>query len=474
VTPARRFLEVPLHYDIDRAALLAPALDELFAARVRTGRTPSVSYALVAGGRIVASGGFADEAAAPRPTLDTAFRVASCTKSFTTAALLQQRDAGRIDLDAPLTEYLPARTVPDGPAPTIAQLAAMSAGFPTDDPWGDRQESLDPARLDELAAAGFRLIARPGERFEYSNLGFALLGRALERVSGRRYVDLVLEDLAAPLGLEGLGFDPSVRADRVATGYARVDEGWEAQPVSSPGAFSPIGGLFATARSLAGWVAWLAAAGAPSADDAVLAAPSRRELWRARTPMPDSPASYGLGLVVEEDRRHGTVVGHSGGYPGFGAHLRWHAASGIGIVVLENARYSGAFVPGSAGLTTVLDAVAVPDREPDVWPETAAARLAVEQLLGRWDDEVAGALFAENVPLDEPLDRRRAAIGRLAESAGIRPGAAPIALRDAAPYSRSAAHLAWTVPGTTGCLRCEIRLTPELEPKVQTLQVRLG
>ncbi|MDQ1531711.1 MAG: hypothetical protein QOE37_1816, partial [Microbacteriaceae bacterium] len=348
------------------------------------------------------------------------------------------------------------------------------AGFPTDDPWGDRQESLAPERLDELAAAGFRLIAPPGARFEYSNLGFALLGRALERVTGRRYVDLVLEDLAGPLGLEGVAFDPSVPADRVVTGFARVGDTWEAQPVSAPGAFSPIGGLFATVRALAGWIAWLAAADAPDADDDVLAAASRRELWQPRTPLGELPGSYGLGLVVDQDRHHGTVVAHSGGYPGFGAHLRWHPASGIGIVALENARYSGPVLAAARGLSTVLDAVAIPDGLPELWPETAAARVSVERLLRHWDDAEADTLLAENVAMDEPLERRRARLAELAATVALDAGSPVPNLRTAAPRSASPAHLVWEARGARGSLRCEIRLTPEREPKVQTLDVRLG
>jgi D-alanyl-D-alanine-carboxypeptidase/D-alanyl-D-alanine-endopeptidase len=466
--------EDPLLYDTARAALSAPALDDLFAARVRDGRTPSVSFALVADGRIVHSGGAADEAVTPVPGLDTAFRIASCTKSFTAVAMLQQRDAGRLVLDAPVTEYLPLTTIPEA-APTVAHLAAMSAGFPTDDPWGDRQESLPPATLDALAAEGFRLIDAPGARFEYSNLGYALLGRVLERVSGRRYVDLVVEDVIRPLGLPGLGYDVGVDAlGGIATGFARFGSAWEAQPFSGPGAFSPIGGLFATARGLSGWIAWQAAAWRPDADDAVLPAAARREMQTPVTPVGDGGGAYGYGLVVEEHPRHGVLVSHSGGYPGYSAHMRWHATSGIGVVVLENARYSGSTRPATAALELVLDSVALPDVLPELWPETVAARDTVERLLRRWDDATADALLAENVPLDESIERRRAHLAALAARAGVDASTPVLALADASPASRTPAHLAWTVPGAAGSLRCEIRLTPEREPKVQTLAVRLG
>jgi D-alanyl-D-alanine-carboxypeptidase/D-alanyl-D-alanine-endopeptidase len=461
-----------VRYDTTRAALSAPAIDDLLAARVRDGRTPSVAYAVVADGAIVHTGGFADEAVTPVPGPDTAFRIASCTKSFTAVAMLQQRDAGRLDLDAPVTEYLPLRTVPEA-APTVAQLASMAAGFPTDDPWGDRQESLPLDRFDAMAAAGFRLIDEPGARFEYSNLGYALLGRVLERVTGRRYLDLVREDVLAPLGLTGIGYDRTVDAPGgVATGFARFAGRWEPQPFAGPGAFSPIGGLFATPRALATWVAWLAAAWRPEASDAVLAAASRREAQTARVPI-EGAGSYGYGVFLDEHPRHGLLVSHSGGYPGYGAHMRWHAGTGLGVVVLENARYSGAAVPAAEALELVLDQAGSTDEALDVWPETLAARETVERLLRRWDDAAADALFAENVVLDESIERRRAAIDALTARIGLAEDAPVLPLEQVASSSRTRAHLAWTVPGATGALRVEIRLTPELHPTVQTLAVRL-
>ncbi|HEV7624177.1 MAG TPA: serine hydrolase domain-containing protein [Amnibacterium sp.] len=462
-----------MRYDTTRAALSAPAIDDLLAARVRDGRTPSVAYALVAEGRIVHTGGFADEAVTPVPGPDTAFRIASCTKSFTAVAMLQQRDAGRLDLDAPVAEYLPLVTIPEA-SPTVAQLASMAAGFPTDDPWGDRQESLPLDVFDRLATAGCRLIDEPGARFEYSNLGYALLGRVIERVSGRRYVDLVREDVLTPLGLTGIDYDRGVDAPGgIATGFARFGARWEPQPFAEPGAFSPIGGLFATPRSLATWVAWLADAWRPEASDTVLGAASRRDAQTALVPI-EGAASYGYGLFLDEHPRHGLLVSHSGGYPGYGAHMRWHPGTGLGIVVLENARYSGAAVPAAKALELVLDQVGSPERLPDVWPETLAARETVERLLRRWDDAAADALFAENIALDESIDRRRAAIDALTARVGLAADATVPPLEQAAPWSRTRAHLAWTVPGATGALRVEVRLTPERHPTVQTLTVRLG
>lgn len=508
--PSRK--EAAVQYDSRAVPLLAPALDEIVARRVRDGHTPSSAYALVADGAVVATGGAATggaasgvgtgvgtgtggagrrDGASPAPDGGTAYRIASCTKSFTATAMLQLRDAGLLDIDAPIDAFLPI-TVGGGSMPTVAQLAGMVGGIPFDDPWADRQESMTTKDFDAMTARGIRLVREPGTQYEYSSLGYALLGRVLERVSGRAFTDLVREDVLEPLGLTGIAFDRSVRAPGgIAAGFARVGDDWVQQPWAEPGAFSPLGGLLATPAALGAWVAWLAAAWRPDAeaDGRVLSAASRRALQTGRTPIDTAPAgaapstSYGWGLVAEQDARHGAIVSHSGGYPGFGAHMRWHTGSGIGVVVLENARYSGALRAATAGLTAVLDSTRTaeastrpsPDRWPEpaleLWPETVAAREAVEQLLRGRPDAVA-SIASDNLQLDETLDRRVAGAAAIATRIGLAPDA-PVIGPDAA-VSESPAHLVWTVRGALGSARCEVRVTPEATPRLQTVVVRLG
>lgn len=498
-------------YDSAAVPLLAPALDEIVARRVRDGHAPSSAYALVADGRVVATGG-AGGGSSPVPDGGTAFRIASCTKSFTAVAMLQLRDAGLLDLDAGVDTILPIAFTGGG-APTVAQLAGMVGGIPFDDPWADRQESMSTVGFDAMTTRGIRLVSEPGTRYEYSSLGYALLGRVLERVSGRAYVDLVREDVLQPLGLGGIAFDRSVRAPGgIAAGFARVDGDWVQQPWAEPGAFSPLGGLLATPAALGAWVAWLAdawradpdgagpaegprdgsdgadaAAAAAAADAAadeadggnlaagrVLAAASRRELQTGRMPTRTAAGTrYGWGLVAEDDPRHGAVVSHSGGYPGFGAHMRWHTGSGIGVVVLENARYSGAARAATAGLSAVLDSIR---RDGDaaavrLWPETLAARDAVEALLRGRPDAVA-RIASDNLELDDTLVRRTARASAIADRIGL--AADDPVVEPQSADSDSAAHLLWSVRGATGSARCEVRMTPEATPRLQTMVIRLG
>ena len=90
---------------------------------------------------------------------------------------------------------------------TVRHLMTMSAGFPTDDPWGDRQQALDVGKFRSFIADRLAPAWRPGECFEYSNLGYAMLGLVIERVTGRLYRDAVRERVLDRFGLSDTGFD---------------------------------------------------------------------------------------------------------------------------------------------------------------------------------------------------------------------------------------------------------------------------
>jgi CubicO group peptidase (beta-lactamase class C family) len=493
-------------------------VSELFSGRVADNLVPSACVAVFDSAGIVYADGFGNiPATGEAPTPDTAYRIASCTKSFTAALLLIMRDRGLLRLADSIADWLDVGplTGPDGRSvrsPTLAELASMSAGLPTDDPWADRQEPISTAAFDELVAGGLRFVAEPGQRYEYSNLGYALLGRCLQQVTGCSWQQLVSTELLGPLRLTGIGAEAGLHADAVAPGQHKIDNHWVKLEPISPGAFSAIGGLYATVRSLVDWCHWLAVAFDEGANVPIgdasdplltlmstsvrkfrpvtpgsnfrteprpsaagpLPAGSRMEMQTCHSPPAsgtgDDRAGYGYGLQIWQHPRHGRIVHHSGGYPGYGSHMRWHLESGIGIVALENATYSGPSRPAAEALESILDAV-LPAAEPQLWPETVAARLSVERLIREWDPQIAGDLFADNVDLDEPLARRRAAIAGLVAVVGPL-NDQPLPLTQAAPVSTGPSRLAWTVPGRNGLLRCQISLTPQNQPRVQTLVVR--
>ncbi len=163
------------------------------------------------------------------------------TKSFTAAAVLALRDDGALALDDPAQEYVPELAglppaTADSPAVSIRQLLTMTAGFPTDDPWGDRQQGTPLAEFAEFLAGGISFAWAPGTRFEYSNLGYAILGRVITAVSGREYPDFVTDRLLRPLGLSRTGYEAAeFSTAELARGYRHGEAGWSEQEPAPAG-----------------------------------------------------------------------------------------------------------------------------------------------------------------------------------------------------------------------------------------------
>jgi CubicO group peptidase (beta-lactamase class C family) len=456
-----------------------PMVADLISRRVTTGVVPASVYTVFAADGPAFSGCYGAAAGDGRPpTLDTAFRIASCTKSFTAAAILQLRDANALSLDDPITDFLdtgrwelPASAPP--PPPTVGALLSMSGGLASDNPWADRQESMTTSAFEALCAGGFTLSSAPGTRYEYSNLGYALLGGVIERVSGMAYRDFVTRQLLQPLGLRHAAFHATAETTPggIADGFDRLGDGWRRVPVTGPGAFSAIGGLFMTARDLTTWCRWLAAGYPPGADSGeVLAASSRRDMQTlhqldpSRTGGSIRAGGYGYGLDLEL-HDIGVVVSHRGGYPGFSAQMAWHPASQIGVIVLENASYAQS--PAVTALHRVVATVPAPTRS--LWPVTICARDDIEHLLSGWDDTLADRIFADNVDLDLPRHRRRDDMVRAAARIGFTDDCRHRPLDSCEPSSHSAAHLEWTVRGHRGTLRCAVTLTSLRPPRIQSI-----
>ncbi len=484
------------------------AVDAIVSHYFDRGAQPAISYGVVSGGVLVHSAGFGARGdGRPAPDADTVFRIASMSKSFTASAVLLLRDEGRLALDDPAEKYVPElagwpSVTPDSDRVTIRHLLTMTAGFPTDDPWGDRQQGLPLDAFGALLAGGVRFNWAPGTRFEYSNLGYAILGRIVAAAAQAEYAGFVATRLLAPLGMartgyDAAGFDPG----ELATGYRRGPAGWAELPFDPYGAFAPMGGVFSSVSDLARWVAGFAAAfppgGGSDADGThPLRRASRREMqqpqavtgWRSpdRLPggPPGSPAYYGFGLFVDEDPVLGRVVSHSGGYPGFGSNMRWHPATGLGVIALGNGTYAPMSVLAGLVLEALLPQpasyhVALSPADPDSpsapsatpvppagapWPETLAAASEVSRLLANWDDAAADALFSENVALDAPYQERRRALELIRQRIG------DFRADDTrAPESVTPAHRRWWLTGPRGTVQAQILLNPERPPRVQSL-----
>jgi len=482
-------------------------VDRLAASYQQRGGQPGLAYGIVLGGELVHAAGLGQRhVGGPPPDADTVFRIASMTKSFTASAILALRDDGVLKLDDPAEEYVPElrgwpSVTPDSARVSIRNLLTMTAGFPTDDPWGDRQQGLPLEDFARFLSGGVRFNWAPGTRFEYSNLGYAILGRVITAVTGAAYPDYIRHRLLHPLGMTRTGYEAEefetpgeqgTGPGGVARGYRRTPDGWSEVAFEATGAFAPMGGIFSCVTDLTRWVSGFAAAFPPDGPETGSAHPirqaTRREMqlpqvltgWDKPAAFPGDVApalsAYGFGLFVEDDPAFGRIVSHSGGYPGFGSNMRWHPASGTGVIALGNSTYAGMMT-----LATRLLDVVLRHREPPgygygvalapagqhgtgPWPETLAAREAVSALLRSWDDTQASRLFSLNVAQDAPFDERREVIATIRERIG------DFGDDDGRrPEFDTPAHCRWWLAGERGVVQAQIQLNPERPPRVQSL-----
>jgi D-alanyl-D-alanine-carboxypeptidase/D-alanyl-D-alanine-endopeptidase len=451
-------------------------IDAASAAFAEEHKLPGLVAGIVDQGRLVhvTALGLADREAGRSVGRDTAFRIASMTKNMTALAILSLRDAGKVVLDAPLAEYVPqfAAVRPataDSKPVTVRDLLCHVAGFVTDDPWGDRVLGMTPAGLDELIATGTLFARAPGLAFEYSNLGYALLGRVLTNVSGEPYQDYVRRLFLAPLGMARTTFDAiaAARGD-YAFGYRLDGEAWSRERLEPDGEVGAMGGLVTTAPDYARWVAFLLSAW-PARDDPE-SGPMRRAsvremaLYHAPPFQPDGPeprpTAYGYGLMNTEDPRLGRVLHHPGGLPGYGSHVLMLPDRGWGVFAFANRTYA----PMSK-LTPKLAQVLHEGMPgcPAIAPSAALRRaidaVAAAYASGRIED-IAEAC-APNLRLDMPPPLRDAELADLKKRLGegtvetIEPTHA-----QAGRFSLVCAH---------GRLKVTVTLSPERQPRIQKL-----
>ena len=360
----------------------------------------------------------------------TVFRIASMTKSFTAALVLMLRDEGDVSLDIPIASLAPECGSIVGPgsdpaAITLRRLLTMSSGLATDDPWADRHLDATDDDLDGWVQSGLTFAHPTGTEFEYSNLGYALIGRVVHRVTGQRLQTLVRDLLLTPLSMSHTAWSPDdlPPGTDVANGLHPVGDELVAESPLADGVVAPMGGLWSCTADLCRWMAILSSAFCESPLDAPISPRSRREMQQLhretavrRLTANDgslrvAEGGYAMGLTTYFDERYGRIVTHSGGLPGYGSNMRW-VPGGIGVVALANITYAPMWHAGAA-LLDALGVAGLTGRSAPVVPVAltdSAARLAA--LLGSWNDDAAKALFADNVLADIPAPLRQAEANR--------------------------------------------------------------
>ncbi|HET9996815.1 MAG TPA: serine hydrolase domain-containing protein [Nocardioides sp.] len=310
---------------------------------------PGLAVAVVGADRVLWTEGFGyrDHEGGEPVTTDTTFSVQSMSKIFTATAVMQAVASGRLDLDEPITTYLPDFTVhsafekhPERRI-TLRMLLSHTAGLTHEAPVGNNNE-VDPAEFDaHVESISETWLRFPvGSGYAYSNLGIDLAASILEQVEGEPFAELVHDTLLAPLGMDHSTFDRTVIRSTVDRAIGHVDP-YPAPPVDV--AMTAAGGLYSSASDLARFLRFQLDDGSIDGRT-VLDDVSMKEMRTIPAPNAGAPAGYALGVGRTRWNRWAgrpDLFFHGGGGYGFLADLWWLPGPGVGIAILTNSQDHG-------------------------------------------------------------------------------------------------------------------------------------
>jgi CubicO group peptidase (beta-lactamase class C family) len=322
-------------------------VDALAAAEFAKDNRGSATIGIVSGAELVwtKSYGYADMEQKTPATKDTVYRIGSITKQFTGLMLLQLVEAGKVRLSDPVEKYFPEVNKAQGrlagaPPITLVQLATHTSGLgrePADLETYLKGPVSEWEKVMIAALPHTKYDFKPGARFSYSNIGYAILGAALRRSAGQPYVEYVHQKIFAPLGMTHTAFEPNEKIKpHLAKGYGgrggRVDAETPEREHRGRGYKVPNGAMYTTVGDLARFLAFELGHGPES----VLKKRTLAENFKRVNPMTgDLTSGYGIGFQV--DRRGSLIAyGHGGAVAGYLAAAFVSRDSGVGVIVLRN------------------------------------------------------------------------------------------------------------------------------------------
>lgn len=319
------------------AGSIGAAIDSLVGVEALDRGTPAVAVAIVADGHVVVrrAWGTADVSTGRAATAATPFNVASVTKPFTAAVVMQLVDEGALELDDPAIRHLPS--LPDRYTDiTVRQLLTHTSGIARDlrlDNFDDPDRATYEARLDTASAS-----SAPGTRFEYSNTGYTVLGWLVSAVEGEPLADALHRRLFEPLGMRQAGYRAALADDPLRALPHEVENGRPRPADYISGGFGS-GGISMSAADAAAFALAIQEGRFLPANLADTAwTPARLgDGAEVDLEMFSEPASYGFGWFLSRyDGR--AMMTHGGGIEGYSANLYHFPEERLTIVVLANTK----------------------------------------------------------------------------------------------------------------------------------------
>jgi D-alanyl-D-alanine carboxypeptidase len=268
----------------------------------------------------------------------TKFRMASHSKLFTSTAIMQLRDAGKLRLDDPVSKYLPwfkiRPAAPDDPEITVEELVTHSSGLPREAGPHWTTHDFPTAAQVRSYIAEHQAAYSPEVRWKYSNLALGIAGMIVEAVSAERYANYVRQHIFMPLEMSGSSVDQQVEG--MAVGYGRLmpDGSRKKMPFIDARGLGPATGITSNVEDMAKFVSLQFRSGHVGGKQ-ILSTGALREMHRVRVLENDWTRGNAIGFAVNRDKDK-IYVGHGGSYPGYKTQTLIDLDEKVGVIVLTN------------------------------------------------------------------------------------------------------------------------------------------
>lgn len=470
---------------LEKIRATLPVIERLYRDYSEKNHFPGLAFGLVVDGKLLLSGasGFSEIATSTKASPKSLFRIASMSKSVTAMGILALQKEGKLKLDDPAYLYVPElKSMPslttDAPAITIRHLLTHMAGFPEDNPWGDRQLDTKDEDLIALISKGISFSNVPGVTYEYANLGFAMLGKIITNVSGKPYQQYINEVIFKPLGMNSTIWEyTEAPKSLLAHGYRYEDDVWKEEELEHDGTYGAMGGLITSIDDFSKYVAFHLSAWPPSsgAETGPVMRSDAREMqmpWNfnslnASHKYPSGRpcamvSAYGYGLRWSRDCEGRTGIGHTGGLPGFGSQWQILPEYGIGIIAHANRTYAGMATINTAVLDTVIALAGLKPLPVAVSNILKQRKEQLVKLLPTWQNAEQSGIFAENFFPDRSVSHRRKELDALLAKAGTITGSTEM-------VAENQLRGAFMLKCTSGNIRVFFTLSPENPALIQQL-----
>ncbi|XZE55715.1 serine hydrolase [Planctomycetaceae bacterium SH139] len=304
---------------------------------------PALSFALVADGQTLWSAGFGfvDSEQKVPASADSVYRVGSISKLFTDIAVMRLVERGMLDLDAPVTDYLPAFQ-PENPYQTpitLRQLMSHRSGLVRESPVGNYFDPSEPSLAETVDSLNQTSLVYPPEtKTKYSNAALAVVGAVLESQIDSSHPAWVQQQILQPLGMAHSGFELSeVLADHASVGWMHTYDGRRFPAPSFLLGTGPAGNMFSSVTDLAKFSEVLLANDEELAGEELAERLLSPGSLNAMTSVGDSVGEQGFGLGFYVDQFAGQKrIGHGGAVYGFSTQLTLLPEKKLGVVAVSN------------------------------------------------------------------------------------------------------------------------------------------